>query len=94
MVQELPESTLTRFSDVVYVYTLLLPPELGRLASLVKLDLHGNQDMAGPLPASMAQLMRLRTLYIDGTALCVPSEPAFSTWLAMVGDFRGERCSG
>ena len=44
-----------------------LPPEIGLLTSLTKLDLRGLQHMTGPLPPEMGNLTALRILWVQGS---------------------------
>ena len=63
-----------------------VPPELGSMSSLRELGLCFNGDLAGALPVELTALRQLDALVAGGTGLCVPSDPAFQTWLA--GIFR------
>ena len=63
-----------------------VPPELGSMSSLRELGLSFNGDLAGALPVELTALRQLDALVAGGTGLCVPSDPAFQTWLA--GIFR------
>ncbi len=73
---------------------ILVPPELGRLATLQLLDLAYNRDMEGVLPATMTALRQLETLQLAGTKLCAPREPDFLDWLRGVDDQHVTPCGG
>lgn len=62
-----------------------IPHEFGGMARLSSLKLARNEELAGPLPASLTGL-RLESLQAGGTDLCAPSDPSFQAWLASVGD--------
>ena len=70
-----------------------VPPELGGLAGLLRLELSGNDDLVGVLPASLTSL-HLELLLAGGTDLCVPSDPAFMAWLRTIRIQRIARCGG
>ena len=57
------------------------PAELGGLAQLRELRLAGNAGLSGALPRSFANLQRLETLSLAGTALCAPDDFAIRLWL-------------
>ena len=63
-----------------------VPSDLGRLANLDSLILSGNPNLSGPLPGSFTGLTSLNQLYVHGTGLCAPTDAAFRSWLAGVGD--------
>ena len=48
-----------------------IPPELGTLDKLERLDLNGNY-LYGPIPAALGHLTRLRKLYLAGNQLSGP----------------------
>ena len=56
-----------------------IPPSLGALSHLEFLALDGNPLMFGALPSSMKAL-RLDSLILRGTALCVPQDAALQAW--------------
>ena len=58
-----------------------IPAELGGLAQLRELRLAGNAGLSGALPRSFANLQRLETLSLAGTALCAPDDFAIRLWL-------------
>ena len=58
-----------------------IPAELGSLSNLERLDFHGNSALSGPLPGSLTVLTSLRTLSLDDTALCAPTDDGFQAWL-------------
>ena len=68
-----------------------IPREFGELTSLTELNLHSNPLLAGALPLSITTL-RLETLQLGNTALCVPSTPAFRTWLQSIQNSRAVPC--
>ena len=53
---------------------VMVPAELGNLASLVTLDVGGNQ-LAGPIPAELGNLANLTTLSLHTNALTGPIPP-------------------
>ena len=57
-----------------------IPAELGRLTNLVTLRLSKNPALAGPLPASLSELLQLEQLWAGGTELCAPD--TLRRWLA------------
>ena len=61
-----------------------VPAELGSLSNLERIDLSGNSTLSGPLPESLTGLTSLRTLSLDGTALCTPKDDGFQTWLQCI----------
>ena len=54
--------------------TGVLPPELGRLSQLVRLELGGNY-LSGPVPPELGQLSQLAELYLTGNYLSGPIPP-------------------
>ena len=60
-----------------------VPPEFGRLRVLRELYLQDNPELSGPLPESLTSV-GLRELLAGGTALCVPDQPAFRTWVEAI----------
>ena len=56
-----------------------IPAELGNLASLYTLDLGNNPDLFGAL--SLANLVKLQELVLDGTGICLPYDSATRLWL-------------
>ena len=61
-----------------------IPAELGSLSNLERIDFSGNSTLSGPLPESLTGLTSLRTLSLDGTALCTPKDDGFQTWLQCI----------
>ena len=57
-----------------------LPSEFGNLASLEVLNLSQNRELTGPLPLSLTRLDQKVYLLLNGTQLCVPSDPDFQSW--------------
>ena len=66
-----------------------VPPELGILANLTWLDLQGNPGLSGPLPGSFTGLSSLRSLWLEGTQLCLPGNAEVQEWLRGVGNKSG-----
>ncbi len=58
-----------------------IPAELGGLVQLREFRLAGNAGLSGALPRSFANLQRLETLSLAGTALCAPDDFAIRLWL-------------
>ena len=58
-----------------------IPATLGNLTKLQRLSLNDNTGLSGPLPGSLAALVDLEYLRLDGTALCAPTDAAFQAWL-------------
>ena len=71
-----------------------LPPELGNLRGLTHLSVFGNAGLAGPLPANLTRLRRLREFYAGGTDLCVPTDAEFRFWLRKIPASRVASCAG
>ena len=69
-----------------------IPPELGRLSSLKTLNLARNGAMSGSLPHTFTGL-RLETLLLKGTLLCVPMEAEFQAWLGGIPQSRVPNCT-
>lgn len=65
-----------------------LPSELGQLANLVTMTIRNNR-FSGPLPASFTNLTSLTGMFFTTTALCVPQDAAFQTWIAGVATVSG-----
>ena len=65
-----------------------LQVDFSQLAYLNWLSLENNQQLASPLPESLAKTP-LQTFYFQGTQLCVPGSPAFLSWLATIPDVQG-----
>ena len=61
-----------------------IPAELGSLSNLERIDFSGNSTLYGPLPRSLTGLTSLRTLSLDGTALCTPKDDGFQAWLQCI----------
>ena len=61
-----------------------IPAELGSLSNLERIDFSGNSTLSGPLPESLTGLTSLRTLSLDGTALCTPKDDGFQAWLQCI----------
>ena len=66
--------------------------DLGTLNDLETLDLSGNADLVGTLPAGLMDLPELRVVDTDGTGVCPPDDPEFQEWLYGIDDFRGGMC--
>ena len=71
-----------------------LPPEIGSLRALTHLGLFGNAGLAGPLPANLTRLRRLREFSAGGTDLCVPPDAEFQGWLRAIPSSRVASCAG
>ena len=70
-----------------------IPPELGALINLTRLEA-ANNKLTGPLPLSMTNLRRLSNLDIENSAgLCASADAAFQEWLATVNTFTGDTCA-
>ena len=69
-----------------------LPAELGNLANLRELHLQENESLNGPLPDSFTNL-ELQTLNLDGTALCVPANSEFQTWIEGIDNVTAATCA-
>ena len=74
------------------VFTGELPQELGDLPLLEELALDGSAGFFGKLPESLTRLDNLRSLTFYRTALCVPLEEGFQTWLDGISRWRGWDC--
>ena len=60
-----------------------VPPAFGDLRALEQLHLQDNEELSGPLPESLTSV-GLRELLAGGTALCMPDQPAFRTWVEAI----------
>ena len=60
-----------------------IPAQLAGLTNLIWLDLSFNPDLTGTIPAGLQQLS-LSSLYLIGTAVCVPENAAFRDWSATI----------
>ncbi len=69
-----------------------VPITIGMMASLEHLAFTNNPRMSGPLPTSMTELHRLRTLLAEITDLCAPTDTAFRRWLTRVEQNRIKAC--
>ena len=58
-----------------------VPAEVGNLANLVDIRLSDNPGLAGPLPAEMTSLAKLRMLDAQRSGLCAPNDEVFQAWL-------------
>ena len=61
-----------------------IPPEFGRLTRLKSLSVEHNAKLAGPIPRELIRIP-LEDISLHGTQLCVPSDDAFTAWLAGIG---------
>ena len=68
-----------------------IPPEMGQLTNLTTLNLGSNPLLSGPLHRSLTSL-QLETLQLGGTALCIPSTPAFERWIKDIQTRRVASC--
>ena len=60
-----------------------IPPELAGLTNLRSLRLGSNPDLTGTMPPGLQQL-RLSTLDLMATSVCVPEGGEFQTWLERI----------
>ena len=74
------------------VFTGELPPELGSLPRLEVLTLDGSAGFFGKLPEALTRADKLHRLTFHRTALCVPLEEGFQTWLDGISEWRGSDC--
>ena len=74
------------------VFTGELPPELGSLPHLEELTLDGSAGFFGKLPEVLTRSDKLRRLTFHRTALCVPLDEVFQTWLDGISEWRGWDC--
>ena len=74
------------------VFTGELPPELGSLSNLEDLTLDGSAGFFGKLPEALTRLDKLDQLTFYRTALCVPLDDVFQTWLDGISYWRGWDC--
>ncbi|NJN66887.1 MAG: DUF11 domain-containing protein [Chloroflexaceae bacterium] len=58
-----------------------LPDAISNLNHLRSLQLRGNPNLTGELPAEMTRISDLHTFRFGGTALCEPDSESFQTWL-------------
>ena len=90
---ELGEMTALQTLDLSFNrLSASVPGELGSLTSLKELALAGNTELAGPLPAELAEL-DLETLMLGDTRLCAPRDAAFQNWLRSVQNSRVTPCA-
>ena len=68
-----------------------IPSALGKLTNLISLKLGSNPLLSGALTESITALS-LEILQLGGTALCVPTTPAFQVWLQRVQESRVASC--
>ena len=61
-----------------------LPRNLGKLQFLGRLELEGNQDLAGLLPRTMVDLEFLKVLSYGATGLCAQVDEGFQEWLRTI----------
>ena len=66
-----------------------LPEDLGSLAFLTELRVHGNAALSGPIPASLSAL-GIQTLHYGGTMLCTVRDEGFQAWLNAIPTREGE----
>ena len=71
-----------------------VPKEFGDLTSLRRLRLANNPQLAGPLPAELAQLRLLIELSVRHTQLCVPDDSEVQHWLEGTGSEGLAVCGG
>ena len=68
-----------------------LPPSLGYLDALKRLDLSENTGLAGTL-GDWTRDLSLDSLHLAGATLCVPPGPGFDEWLTSLRHWSGSRC--
>ncbi len=68
-----------------------IPREFGQLTNLSTLNLASNPMMSGALNMALTALP-LETLQLGGTALCLPSTPAFQAWIQSIHESRVASC--
>ncbi|WP_419947504.1 leucine-rich repeat domain-containing protein [Candidatus Palauibacter sp.] len=66
-----------------------LPADLGSMAFLTELIVHGNENLSGPIPASLVEL-GIQTLNYGGTMLCTVRDEGFQAWLSAIPTSEGE----
>ncbi len=59
----------------------ILPPELAKLANLVRIDFSNNEGLTGPLSQAFSDLRSLEILSLEGTQICAPPDVALQEWL-------------
>ncbi len=69
-----------------------IPPELGNLGSLRSLNLAFNGALSGSLPHTITGL-KLETLLLNETLLCVPQGTEFHAWVSRIPDTRVPNCT-
>ena len=72
--------------------TGVVPAELSRVEGLRVLDVSRNREMAGALPADLADLGDLSTFLAGGTNLCAPADESFLDWLSRIEQRRVAEC--
>lgn len=60
-----------------------LPSNVGNLSALKRFYVYDNQNLTGPLPASLTALA-LDAFYFQNTQLCEPQDSTFQTWLSNI----------
>jgi len=66
-----------------------LPADLGSMAFLTELIVHGNENLSGPIPASLTEI-GIETLHYGGTMLCTVRDEGFQAWLNAIPTSEGE----
>ena len=51
------------------------------------------KNMSGPIPIEVTNSSSLRTLFLEGTRICVPESDQFNEWLADLEVVRADRCA-
>ena len=59
----------------------ILPPELAKLANLVRIDFSNNEGLTGPLSQAFSELRSLEVLSLEGTQICAPPDVVLQEWL-------------
>ena len=70
----------------------VLPPEIGQLRNLRRLDIRGNTDMLGVLPDTLVNIPNMDDFAFEGTGLCAPLDDRFQTWLLKISEREGPDC--
>lgn len=69
-----------------------IPGELGALQNLNELRLHDNPNLTGSLPGSLVDL-DLTVLWLQGTMVCAPADPAVRSWLQRITERQVSDCA-
>ena len=70
-----------------------IPPEIGKLKNLKAMLLGNNAGLGGQLPSGMLGL-KLESLHVSGTKICVPDTEEFQDWISSIDSVLGlEACN-